>query len=86
MEEIWKDIQGYEGIYMISSYGNIKSYDKLIKCRNNKYRLLKSMSIKPVIKNNGYFFVSLTKNKIHTNLYVHRLVAKSFIKNTLNLL
>ena len=28
MEEIWKDIKGYEGLYQISSFGRIKSYDR----------------------------------------------------------
>lgn len=33
MEEIWKDIEGYEGLYQVSNFGNIKALDKI--CRNN---------------------------------------------------
>ena len=32
--EIWKDIQGYEGLYQISNYGNVKSF---ISWSGNKY-------------------------------------------------
>jgi len=32
MKEIWKDIKGYEGLYQISNFGNVKS----VKKKNNK--------------------------------------------------
>ncbi len=28
MEELWKDLKGYEGVYMISTFGNIKSFKR----------------------------------------------------------
>ena len=31
MEEIWKDIPNYEGLYMVSNYGRIKSLDRIVK-------------------------------------------------------
>ena len=30
-KEIWKDIEGYEGLYQVSNLGNIKSLDKIVK-------------------------------------------------------
>ena len=33
MQEVWKDIPGYEGLYQASSLGNIKSYDKEVKTK-----------------------------------------------------
>ena len=71
MEE-WKDITGYEGLYLVSNLGNIKSVKtgKLkSKCDNGR----------------GYQVVNLYKNgkqKMHT---VHRLVATAFIENPENL-
>lgn len=29
MQEIWKDIEGYEGLYQVSSLGRIKSLPKI---------------------------------------------------------
>ena len=38
MEEIWKDISGYEGLYQVSNLGNVKSLNYR---RNGKERILK---------------------------------------------
>ena len=71
MEEIWKDIEGYEGLYQISNLGRVWSVRKEI------YR-------KPTIVS-GYYGVSLTKDGQFDIFTIHRLVAKAFIPNPLNL-
>lgn len=68
MEEFWKDIEGYEGLYKISNLGNVKSSYK------NKI-------LKPRVKENGYLIVSLYKDKKDKKFYIHRLVASAFIPN-----
>lgn len=70
-EEIWKDINGYEGLYKVSNLGNIKRFNK---SKNRKFN----------INRNGYVLVNLYKNGTSKNLSVHRLVAKSFIPNPEN--
>ena len=75
-KEIWKDIEGYEGEYQISNYGNVKSLNYL---RTGKERILK-----PGKNRGGYYYVQLYKNKAK-NHYIHRLVAQAFIKNPRNL-
>ena len=70
MEEIWRDIKGYEGLYQVSSLGSIKNIEK------NIYSKL--------YKQIGYLGVDLTKNKIKKRHLVHRLVAKAFIPNVEN--
>lgn len=82
MNEIWKDINGYEGLYQVSNLGNVRSiYDN---CPNHlcKNRI---KIIKQHITNSGYLFVQLHKNKIVKNKAVHRLVAEAFIENNYNL-
>ena len=72
MKEIWKNIEGYEGKYMVSNLGNVKS----LWCRNGfrkKERLLKKVIIK-----NGYARVSLYTKGIN-NPKIHRLVANAFL-------
>lgn len=76
MEEVWKDIEGYEGLYQVSNKGNVKS---LV---NNK-GVEREKLLKPVIVN-GYKKVNLCKNKTKKTYSIHRLVAQAFIENTNN--
>ena len=68
MTEIWKDIEGYEGLYKISNYGEVWS--------ERKQGLLKKGKCAT-----GYYSVSLYKNKKQKQYTIHRLVAINFIKN-----
>jgi hypothetical protein len=72
MEEIWKDIEGYEGLYQISSLGRVKS----LKDRWGKERIRKLKT-----GTNGYHFINLSKTGKVEVFMVHRLVAKAFIPN-----
>ena len=72
MEEIWQDIEGYEGLYQVSNLGRVKSL------RNN---IILSQSI----TRNGYKNVILYTNNIRKLYLVHRLVATAFIPNPDNL-
>lgn len=71
--EVWKDIEGYEGLYQVSSEGRVKSLNYK---RTGKERILK-----PVKNNNEYLRVQLWKNNKGKNHYIHRLVAEAFIPN-----
>ena len=69
-EEIWRDIEGYEGLYQVSDKGRVKSL------WFEKERILK-----PVKDGWGYLFVRLYKNRDIKMCKVHRLVAMAFISN-----
>jgi len=73
MEEIWKDIKGYEGIYKISNFGRVKSF----KC--NKERILKTTKNKA-----GYIKIGIGDTNNRKTFYIHRLIAELFIPNPLN--
>lgn len=77
MDEVYKDIEGFEGLYQVSNLGNVKS----LNYNNTK----KEKLLKPIINSNGYKRVSLYKNKTRKTYDVHRLVAQSFIENPNNL-
>ena len=69
--EIWKDIEGYQGLYQVSNWGNVKSFE-----RNGT----KGCILKPS-KTKGYLRVVLCKNNICKTFSVHRLVALTFLEN-----
>lgn len=73
MNEIWKNIDGYEGLYQVSNLGNVKSlnYNK-----TGKERILK-----PGTDKCGYRLVGLFKNGKLKFFTIHRLVANSFLEN-----
>ena len=74
MEEIFKEIEGYEGLYQVSNYGRVKSL------HYGKERILRQQV------NFGYCCVYLrNQNKERKNCLVHRLVAQAFIDNPNNL-
>lgn len=74
MEE-WKDIEGYEGLYQVSSFGRIKSLN---------YNNTKQEKILQLLNNKGYNSICLSKHNIRKTYKVHRLVAEAFIPNSDN--
>lgn len=67
MEEIWKDIKGFEGLYQVSNLGRVKSLKKDIIMKPSKHR-------------EGYLYYILRKQGRKT-FKAHRLVAITFIPN-----
>lgn len=80
MNEIWKDIQGYEGLYQISNLGRVKSYRQWKRASCPAEYILKNS-----IANNGYCQITLYKDRKKKKFLVHRLVAEAFIPNPKNL-
>ena len=74
--EIWEDIEGYEGIYQVSSLGKVKSLNFN---HTKKEKILKLMSDRY-----GYLRVDLCKEGKRKTYKVHRLVAQAFIPNPEN--
>jgi hypothetical protein len=83
--EIWKDIQGYEGIYQVSNNGRIKSLTRQTKHnRPGDTKITKGRIMKNCDNGNGYLQAHLYKNQKRKAFYIHFLVAKHFITNPEN--
>jgi hypothetical protein len=79
--EIWKDIQGYEGLYQVSNLGNIKGLNKEVYnylAKDNKM-ILKERNLKIFVHYSGYTYCYLFKNNIKSKKYMHRLVGETFL-------
>ena len=84
-KEYWKPVVGYEGLYMVSNWGRVKSFDTYRKGRNDSVRFCKGRILKPGTNNRGYLYVTLWKNNKPKTFTVHRLVAEAFLPNPDNL-
>jgi hypothetical protein len=76
MEEIWKDIPEYEGMYQISNLGNVKSQHYNHMSGQKPGKLLKVTLMK-----NGYVSLGLRMCDTNKTHLLHRLIAEAFIPN-----
>lgn len=79
MEEIWKDIEGYEGLYQVSNFGRVKGLKR--KVYNH---FVKECILNPVVLKKGYLQIRLHNKQNTKGFKIHRLVAEAFIPNPEN--
>ena len=75
IEEVWKDIPNYEGLYKASNLGRIKSLNFN---GTGKERIMRPRT------GNRYYMIALWKNGKRKDLLLHRVIAKTFIENKEN--
>ena len=75
--EYFSDIIGFEGIYQISNWGNVR--------RIKPGRGAQIRTKKTTVDANGYAVVNLWKNNKQSRKYIHRLIAESFIEGDTSL-
>ena len=72
-KEVWRDIEGYEGLYQVSDQGRVKSLGR---------KWSKSeRTLKPVVRHDGYVVVNLYSGGERKMFKVHRLVCEAFHEN-----
>lgn len=74
LNEEWRNIEGYEGLYQVSNYGRVRSF------KYKSIRILKPSAT----STQKYFVLTLSNNNIKKYTTVHRLVAKAFVANPNN--
>lgn len=81
-KEVWKDVVGYEGRYLVSNYGRIKSLDVILHKRDGKDEFRRGRIVKLILNAHGYtqylFSNGSSKRKL---MRIHRVVAEAFIPN-----
>lgn len=83
MKELWKEIEGFEGLYEVSNMGRVKALDRYV-MNNGGLQHKAERILKQNIQKNKHCMVVLCKNGKTYPKLVHRLVAIAFIPNPQN--
>ncbi|ADE87501.1 HNH endonuclease [Deep-sea thermophilic phage D6E] len=84
LQEIWKPIKGYEGLYEVSNKGRVKSVGRIVHRKDGISYFKKGSILKPYECTGGYLFVGLLRDGERKLFSVHRLVAEAFLPNPEN--
>ena len=86
IEEVWKDVVGYEDRYQVSNIGRVRSKDVILHKSDGKIELRKGKIVKLQLNKTGYlqFLFSDGSDKPRKLMRIHRVVAMAFLPNPLN--
>lgn len=87
MQEIYKDVKNYEGLYQVSNLGNVRALDRYNVDKNGKRKFYpaKQLKLDAIVRNHTtYLRVTLSKEGKTKRIQVHRLVAETFVDNPEN--
>ena len=86
INEIWKPVVGYEGLYECSNMGRVKSVDRYVPhIYEGEYQFIKGRIRKTKLNNGGYEMLSLFRDGKEKTCLVHRIIAEAFLPNPYNL-
>lgn len=74
INEEWRDIQGYEGVYQVNPIGQVKRI-------GGGSGAVRGLVLKDFDNGHGYRYISLSKDGKGRNYYIHVLLATAFIPN-----
>lgn len=83
VDEIWKPINGWEGIAEVSNLGQVKVLSRSASfSRNGKPQkcFLREKIVSPYVAQNGYLTIALMVNKVRKKILVHRAIALAFVE------
>lgn len=82
--EVWKDVYEYEGLYLISSLGSVKSIERCVNHWRGGLRVIKERILKHSCDKDGYHHVGLSKCGKTKTVKVHKLMAIAFLNHVPN--
>ena len=75
--EVWLPVKGFEELYEVSNFGNVRSRDKITR----DGRFWRGRELGKHDAGSGYHQVILSVDGVYYRRYVHRVVAEAFIPN-----
>lgn len=82
--EVWKPVVGFEGLYEVSSHGRVKSLDRVVKFKSGYEKKWLSIIKKASLNDQGYYYISMSKNGNSFSKKIHRLVADAFLEEKIS--
>lgn len=79
MQEVWKAVVGFEGLYEVSNLGRVRSLDRYIDRADGTTAFYRGKVLSPA--GNPYLHVQLCNGCTHVQGRIHRLVAEAFVPN-----
>jgi hypothetical protein len=79
-KEIWKDIEGFEGLYKVSNLGNVKSLDRIVAHKSNSTKKIKGQIMSKQKFKWGLSYVRLKKESNTYTFAVIHLVYSAFVE------
>ena len=86
-KEVWKSPPGYDGLYLVSSFGRVRSLPRMVRKWRGKscvLELFEGQILTPYETKKGYLSVRLYKDGKSHDFPVHRLVLLTFVPNPEN--
>lgn len=83
IQEIWKPVVNFEGLYEVSSYGNIRTLARKITDAKKTY-IRKAQNLKATKGSRGYYRIKLYNGNGFKDTSIHKEVALAFIPNPEN--
>lgn len=74
LNEEWRPIPGWEGMYEVSDQGRIKSLERLVRGRFGPLKVKERVTVGSVHKSTGYLRVGLYNRDVRESMHVHRAV------------
>lgn len=81
MNEIWKEITGYEGYFEVSNLGNFRSKDRMVGYKSSGIRNYPGKTLLTETIVEGYQRIVLMREGVRRRFMCHRLVAQEFVPN-----
>ena len=76
--EVWKDIEGYEGLYQVSNLGRVKATARVVINKNGEEQFFNEKILKPYVRSDKYLQTTLCRNNKIKKYCIQRLVAQAF--------
>lgn len=81
--DLWRDVKGYEGYYIVSKDGIVKRTGGSVK-RGNHLLSVPERTLLPLDNGKGYLRIKLTKNNNAKRVMLHRIIAEAWVVNINN--
>lgn len=79
VQEEWRPVKDWEGLYEVSCFGNVRSVDRYVRAKLGSTKLARGQSIRLQGSHDGYSVVRLKRSGLHKLLRVHRIALIAFV-------